>query len=47
MDTPGFSSLYIDDLEKEELKDYFPEFIEYQDGCKFQGCEEPVFGVVI
>ncbi|KAB1440714.1 ribosome small subunit-dependent GTPase A [Candidatus Galacturonibacter soehngenii] len=38
MDTPGFSSLYIDDLEKEELKDYFPEFIEYQDGCKFQGC---------
>lgn len=38
MDTPGFSSLYIDDLEKEELKDYFPEFMEYQDGCKFQGC---------
>lgn len=38
MDTPGFSSLYIEDLEKEELKDYFPEFIEYQDGCKFQGC---------
>lgn len=38
MDTPGFSSLYIDDLEKEELKDYFPEFLEYQDGCKFQGC---------
>lgn len=38
MDTPGFSSLYIDELEKEELKDYFPEFMEYQDGCKFQGC---------
>jgi ribosome biogenesis GTPase / thiamine phosphate phosphatase len=38
MDTPGFSSLYIEDLEKEELKEYFPEFMEYQEGCKFQGC---------
>lgn len=38
MDTPGFSSLFIDDFEKEDLKDYFPEFTEYQDGCKFQGC---------
>jgi ribosome biogenesis GTPase len=26
MDTPGFSSLFINDFEKEELKDYFPEF---------------------
>jgi len=38
MDTPGFSSLFINDFEKEELKDYFPEFVKYQDGCKFQGC---------
>jgi ribosome biogenesis GTPase len=38
MDTPGFSSLFINDFEKEELKDYFPEFAEYQEGCKFQGC---------
>lgn len=38
MDTPGFSSLYIEELEKEELKEYFPEFMEYQEGCKFQGC---------
>ena len=26
MDTPGFSSLYTNDFEKEELKYYFPEF---------------------
>ncbi len=26
MDTPGFSSLYINDFEKEDLKYYFPEF---------------------
>lgn len=38
MDTPGFSSLYIDDIEKEELREYFPEFRPYQEGCKFQGC---------
>lgn len=38
MDTPGFSSLYVNDFEKEELKDYFREFIEYNDGCRFTGC---------
>ena len=38
MDTPGFSSLYIDDLEKEELKQYFKEFSPYEDGCRFNGC---------
>jgi len=38
MDTPGFSSLYIDDIEKEELKDYFAEFHEYDEECRFNGC---------
>ena len=38
MDTPGFSSLYVNDFEKEELKYYFPEFDQYQGGCRFQGC---------
>lgn len=38
MDTPGFSSLYIDEIEKEELKDYFIEFHEYDDQCRFNGC---------
>lgn len=38
MDTPGFSSLYINDLDKDELKDYFVEFHEYEENCRFQGC---------
>ncbi|MDF2538814.1 MAG: rsgA [Herbinix sp.] len=38
MDTPGFSSLYINELEKEELKDYFIEFKEYENECRFIGC---------
>lgn len=38
MDTPGFSSLYIDDIEKEELKDYFVEFGRYEEECRFIGC---------
>ena len=47
-DTPGFSSLYISDMEKEELKTYFPEFEEHEAQCKFIGCVhvgEPVCGV--
>lgn len=36
-DTPGFSSLSVWDMEKEELKNYFPEFLAY-DGCRFLGC---------
>ena len=38
MDTPGFSSLYINDFDKDELKDYFIEFADYSDLCRFQGC---------
>ncbi len=38
MDTPGFSSLYLTGMEASELKDYFPEFDEYTDQCRFQGC---------
>ena len=39
MDTPGFSSLYVNDFEKEELKQYFPEFREYEGRCRFHGCD--------
>ncbi len=39
MDTPGFSSLYVNDFEKEELKYYFPEFDYYEGQCKFTGCD--------
>ena len=38
LDTPGFSSLYLQNLLREELKDYFPEFEPYQNDCRFQGC---------
>ena len=38
MDTPGFSSLYTNDFEKEELKYYFPEMQDYHESCRFQGC---------
>ncbi len=37
-DTPGFSSVYLPDLEKEDLKEYMPEFSEYAPFCRFQGC---------
>ena len=39
MDTPGFSSLYVNDFEKEELKYYFPEFDPYEGQCRFNGCD--------
>ena len=48
MDTPGFSSLYLTDMEEQELKDYFPEFRKYEDQCRFLGCRhihEPGCGV--
>lgn len=38
MDTPGFSSLAIQGMEKEDLRDYYPEFREYEEYCRFQGC---------
>lgn len=48
MDTPGFSSMFIADMEENRLKDYFPEFAEYEEACRFLGCVhigEPVCGV--
>ncbi|MEE0419542.1 MAG: ribosome small subunit-dependent GTPase A [Lachnospiraceae bacterium] len=48
MDTPGFSSMYMEGLEKEELKECFAEFGEYEPYCRFQGCmhiHEPDCGV--
>ena len=38
MDTPGFSSLYVDGMEKDELKEHFVEFNDYSDMCKYSGC---------
>ena len=38
MDTPGFSSLYVADIEKEELQQYFHEFQEFAENCRFSDC---------
>lgn len=37
-DTPGFSSLEFDSIEKEELPNLFPEFEAIADQCRFTGC---------
>lgn len=37
-DTPGFSSLELGAIEKEELRHSFPEFRDYEGMCRFQGC---------
>lgn len=47
-DTPGFSSLYLNDFTDETLKLYFPEFLPYEAECRFAGCNhlnEPDCGV--
>jgi len=38
LDTPGFSSVSIDHIEADDLKDYFKEFQPYEGTCKFVGC---------
>lgn len=38
LDTPGFSSLYLQNISREELKEFFPEFWPYENQCRFQGC---------
>ena len=48
MDTPGFSTLYIPGMEKEDLKGFYPEFRKWEPYCRFQGCNhisEPDCGV--
>jgi len=37
-DTPGFSALDLTELEAEDLREAFIEFVEVQDDCKFRGC---------
>ncbi len=38
LDTPGFSSIQLFDMEKEELGNYFPEIKERMFDCRFTGC---------
>lgn len=48
LDTPGFSSLELFHMEKEQLASYYPEFAQEERYCRFAGCShvtEPVCGV--
>lgn len=48
MDTPGFSSMSVGEMEEHQLKDYFPEFKQWEENCRFLGCAhigEPVCGI--
>lgn len=38
VDTPGFSTLDVNFIEKEDLKYCFPDFEELNNSCKFRGC---------
>ena len=38
LDTPGFSSLTVFDLNKEELEGYYPEYEPYREACRFLPC---------
>ena len=37
-DTPGFSTLYVPEIEAEDMDALFPEFREPSTRCKFRGC---------
>lgn len=44
IDTPGIKGFGVVDMEREEIADYFPEFFERKQNCKFHNClhvEEP------
>ena len=48
MDTPGFSSMYVPEIEAGQLWEYFPEFVPHEPKCRFQGCAhigEPDCGI--
>lgn len=38
LDTPGFSSLSIADIDKDDLKYYIAEFYEHEGKCRYRGC---------
>ena len=38
LDTPGFSSLEIENIKADDLWQYFPEMADSQNKCRFRGC---------
>ncbi len=48
MDTPGFSAIDFDGISLERLPSLYPEFLTYEEGCKFSPCyheHEPICGI--
>ena len=48
VDTPGFSSFELEGIDMYSLKNYYPEIVRYEEGCKFLDClhyKEPDCGV--
>lgn len=39
LDTPGFTSLEIEKLDIEEVKDHYPDFTRFSRSCKFKNCK--------
>jgi ribosome biogenesis GTPase len=38
VDTPGFSSFELEGIDEYSLKNYYPEIVKYDEGCKFLDC---------
>ena len=48
VDTPGFSSLSVENMEADQIGGLYPEFENYEPWCKFKGCahiHEPSCGI--
>jgi ribosome biogenesis GTPase len=38
VDTPGFSTMNMDELEPQDLAYLYPDFLDYNHGCRYNGC---------
>jgi len=48
IDTPGIREFGLWDIDYEDLKEYFPEFVKHREKCKYSNClhqSEPVCGI--
>ena len=48
IDTPGIREFGLWDIDYEDLKEYFPEFLKYREKCKYSNClhqNEPICGI--
>ena len=37
-DTPGFSSVFVPEIDENNLRFFYPEFYKYENKCKYNGC---------